>query len=354
MELSDYIFIKGKEHEEESIQRGPDRGHSKAAAKRANCCPDYPWTWNQRSHFLQLAAAIWRHGGFRVETDERLGRGKSAFEKKVVGPAQRRQFAHWIVKTKAFSKQRACRLAGLSRRMFAYQSKRQPDSEVEQAVQAIAQRHPGWGFWKIRYRLRRQGYSYNHKRIWRIYRQLGLNLPRRKKKRLPERVRQSLAKPTAINQVWSLDFMSDVLRDGRRFRTLNVLDDYNRQALGIDIDFSLPAKRVVRLLEQAIETHGKPSCLRCDNGPEFISIALTEWCESNEIELRWIQPGKPTQNAYIERFNGTFRREVLNAYLFRNLLQVREVVDHWINDYNTQRPHQALGFLTPNEFKQTG
>ena len=271
----------------------------------------------------------------------------------MVGPAQRRHFAHWIVKTKAFSKQRACRLAGLSRRMFAYQSKRQPDNEVEQAIQAIARRHPGWGFWKIRYRLRRQGYSFNHKRIWRIYRLLGLNLPRRKKKRLPDRIRQPLAKPTGLNQVWSLDFMSDVLKDGRRFRTLNVLDDYNRQALGIDIDFSLPAKRVVRLLEQAIETHGKPNCLRCDNGPEFISIALTEWCESNEIELRWIQPGKPTQNAYIERFNGTFRREVLNAYLFRSLPQVREVVDRWINEYNTQRPHQALGFLTPNEFKQT-
>lgn len=139
----------------------------------------------------------------------------------MVGPAQRRQFAHWIVETKAFSKQRACRLAGLSRRMFAYQSKRQPDNEVEQAIQGIARRHPCWGFWKIRYRLRRQGYSFNHKRIWRVYRQLGLNLPRHKKKRLPERVRQPLAKPTTINQIWSLDFMTDVLRDGRRLFDTN-------------------------------------------------------------------------------------------------------------------------------------
>jgi putative transposase len=272
----------------------------------------------------------------------------------VVGPAQRRQLAHWIVQVKTFSKQRACRLAGLSRRMFAYRSKRQPDTKVEQAVQVLANRHPGWGFWKLYYRLRRQGDFYNHKRIWRIYRHLGLNLPRRKKKRLPDYIRQPLPKVTAVNQIWSLDFMSDVLRDGRRFRTLNVLDDYNRQALGIEIDFSLPAKRVIRLLEQTIESHGKPQCLRCDNGPEFISIALTEWCESNEIKLHWIEPGKPTQNAFVERFNGTFRREVLNAYLFRNLSQVRQVVESWIIDYNTQRPHQALGFLTPIEFKQAG
>jgi putative transposase len=125
----------------------------------------------------------------------------------VVGPVQRRQLAHWIVQVKTFSKQRACRLAGLSRRMFAYQSKRLPDTKVEQAVQALANRHPGWGFWKLHYRLRRQGHSYNHKRIWRIYRQLGLNLPRSKKKRLPECVRQPLPKVTAVNQIWSLDFM---------------------------------------------------------------------------------------------------------------------------------------------------
>ncbi len=163
-----------------------------------------------------------------------------------------------------------------------------------------------------------------------------------------------LPKATTFNQVWSLDFISDALRDGRRFRTLNVLDDYNREALGVEVDYSLPAKRVIRFLEQLLESYGKPDCLRCDNGPEFISTALTEWCEAKEIRLHWIQPGKPTQNAFIERFNGSFRREVLNAYLFRNLAQVRQVVENWLKVYNTERPHQALGFMTPIDFKQAG
>ena len=270
----------------------------------------------------------------------------------MVRPADRRQLAQWMVKAKAFSQRRACRVAGLARRSYSHVSKRPSDQAVEQAIEGITRQHPGWGFWKIHHRLRRLGQAFNHKRLWRVYRQMGLNLPRRKRKRLPARLRQPLVQPTAINQVWSLDFMSDALRDGRRFRTLNVLDDYNRQALGIEIDYSLPAGRVIRLLQRLVDAYDKPTRLRSDNGPEFISAALSEWCEQTGIELHWIQPGKPTQNAYIERFNGSFRREVLNAYSFANLAQVRDVVDGWLDDYNTKRPHQALGFLTPIEFKQ--
>lgn len=271
----------------------------------------------------------------------------------MVGPADRRQLAQWMVKSKAFSQRRACRVAGLTRRSFDYQPKRQPDTSVEQAINKIAEKHPGWGFWKIHHRLRRLQYGFNHKRVWRIYRQMGLNLPRRQRRRLPTRLRQPLTQPTALNQTWSLDFMSDALRDGRRFRTLNVVDDFNRQALGVEVDYSLPASRVIRLLQRLIEIHGQPVRLRCDNGPEFISSALSEWCEQQGVELCWIQPGKPTQNAYIERFNGTFRREVLDAYLFANLAQVNQVVNEWLEDYNTKRPHQALGFLTPMEYRQT-
>jgi putative transposase len=269
-----------------------------------------------------------------------------------VRPAERRQLAQWMVKAKAFSQRRACRVAGLARRSYDHQSKRLSDQAVEQAIEGVTHQHPGWGFWKIHYRIRRLGQVFNHKRMWRVYCQMGLNLPRRRRKRLPKRLRQPLVQPTAAHQVWSLDFMSDALRDGRRFRTLNVLDDYNRQALGIEIDYSLPAGRVIRLLQRLVDAHDKPAKLRCDNGPEFISAALSEWCEQLQIELHWIQPGKPTQNAYIERFNGSFRREVLNAYSFANLGQVREIVDKWLDDYNTKRPHQALGFLTPIEFKQ--
>ena len=148
--------------------------------------------------------------------------------------------------------------------------------------------------------------------------------------------------PEAANRCWSLDFTSDVLTDGRRFRTLNVLDGYNRQLLGVEVDFSLPAARVVRVLARLVECHGCPAQLRPDNGPEFISARLSEWCEAQGIILHWIQPGKPTQNAYIERFNGSFRREVLTAYLFRSLAHVRQLVGDWTLDYNTLRPHQAF------------
>jgi len=208
------------------------------------------------------------------------------------------------------------------------------------------------GFWKLHHRLRKNGLLSNHKRTLRIYRALALNLPRRVKKRVPARVKQPLTVPATANGCWSLDFTSDVLTDGRRFRTLNVLDDYNRQLLGVEIDFSLPAARVVQVLTRLVEYHGPHAQLRTDNGPEFSSAHLSDWCEQQRIALQWIQPGKPTQNAYIERFNGSFRREPLDAHLFRSLAHVRQLVDAWMLDYNTQRPHQALNFMTPLEFKQ--
>jgi putative transposase len=260
--------------------------------------------------------------------------------------------AHFI--QGGLSRRKACKLVRLSRRMYTYQPLPKPDEPIEQAIKKIAKAHPSWGFWKIHHRLRRNGLAINHKRLWRVYCQLKLNLPRKKKKRLPERVKQPLIVPATANQMWSMDFMLDVLTDGRSFRTLNVMEDYNREALAIEADFSLPARRVIRCLERLIERHGKPENIRCDNGPEFISNALSEWCEGKGIQLCWIQPGKPTQNAYIERLNGTFRRDVLDAYLFSSIRQVRQMVEEWLVEYNTIRPHQALGFLTPCEFKQTG
>jgi putative transposase len=259
------------------------------------------------------------------------------------------QFIH-----QGLSQRKACSIVGLSRSRYAYRSVLKPDAPVEQAINDIVKQHPRWGFWKVYYRLRKKGLTINHKRVWRVYCQLKLNLPRKKKKRLPERVKQPLGVPREANQMWSMDFMLDVLTDGRCFRTLNVMDDYNREALAVEVAFSLPARRVIACLEQLIERQGKPANIRCDNGPEFSSSALREWCGSKGIQLCWIQPGKPTQNAYIERLNGTFRRDVLDAYLFSSIRQVRQMVEQWIKEYNTLRPHQALGFLTPMEFKQTG
>ena len=193
----------------------------------------------------------------------------------------------------------------------------------------------------------------NYKRIWRIYQVLSLQIgKRRKKKVLPERVKQPLQVPTQPNVCWSMDFMSDTLTDGRRFRTLNVVEDWNREVLGIEVDFSLPATRVVTLLTTLVSRHGVPARIRVDNGPELSSQVLQTWCREQQIDLHWIQPASPTQNAYIERFNGSFRRELLNAYLFTSLHQVREHCQLWQDDYNHLRPHQALNFLTPIEFRQ--
>jgi putative transposase len=155
------------------------------------------------------------------------------------------------------------------------------------------------------------------------------------------------------NQTWSLDFMSDALYCGRRFRTLNVLDEGVREGLGIEIDTSLPAERVVRVLEQITGWRGYPKAIRCDNGPELISQAFLDWCQAHEIRLRHIQPGKPNQNAFIERFNRTYREEVLSAYLFEDLDQVREITHEWLYTYNEQRPHDALGGLPPSVYRQS-
>lgn len=176
---------------------------------------------------------------------------------------------------------------------------------------------------------------------------MNLNIRRRAKKRLPERVKQPLVVPSAPNQVWSIDFMSDSLVDGRKFRLLNILEDFNRESLAIEADTSLPSLRVIRVLDRLIARRGKPSNIRVDNGPEFISHKLEEWCTSHEITLQFIQPGRPMQNGYIERKNGSIRRELLNAYLFDSLNEVRIMCEEWRQDYNQERPHKALGYRSP-------
>lgn len=227
------------------------------------------------------------------------------------------------------------------------------DAVLVADLQALVKRHPGWGFWKYYHRLRKTGTVVNHKRLWRVYQAQNLQVGRRStKRRLPERVQRPLEVPPQPNICWSLDFMSDALTDGRRFRTLNVVEDWNREVLGMVIDFSLPAARVVALLTDLVARYGTPTQVRVDNGPELISQVLQAWCAEKGVILHWIAPGKPTQNAYIERFNGSFRREFLNQYLFSNLRQVRQQCQQWQHDYNHLRPHEALNFLTPIEFRQ--
>lgn len=207
------------------------------------------------------------------------------------------------------------------------------------------------GFWQSYHRIRRTGVVINHKKLYRIYTAMKLNIRRRTKKRIPARVKQQLFQPSAMNEVWSVDFMSDSLWDGRRIRLLNIIDDYNREILSIETDTSLPTLRVIRSLEEIGKARGLPKMIRVDNGPEFISNQLDMWCKENKIQLIFIQPGEPTQNAYIERFNGTFRRDVLNAYVFKSINEVKKITEEWMVDYNYNRPHTALKNKTPIEFR---
>lgn len=243
---------------------------------------------------------------------------------------------------------RACKLVDLSRSVYYYTSHRD-DRAVIEKLQAMAEKRPTDGFWKMYQRIRKEGLPWNHKRLHRVYKMLKLNIKRKGKRRLPARILKPLEAVHQINLSWSMDFMSDSLLSGRKFRTLNLMDDYNREALAIEVDTSLPAERVIRVLDQITGWRGKPKSIRVDNGPEFISSALGLWCEEKNIHLQFIQPGKPTQNAYIERFNGSFRRDVLNAYLFEDIRQVRELAEEWMEDYNYHRPHDGLGGRSPME-----
>lgn len=233
-----------------------------------------------------------------------------------------------------------------SRSVYYYESKKD-DHVVIDKLQSLAEKRPTEGFWKMYFRIKKEGLSWNHKRIHRVYKLLKLNMKRKGKRRLPARILQPLQAGDRINAGWSMDFMSDSLLSGRKFRVLNLLDDFNREALAIEVDTSLRAERVIRVLEQTIQWRGKPKQIRVDNGPEFISSKLGLWCEERNIHLQFIQPGKPSQNAYIERFNGSFRRDVLDAYLFESLAQVKILADEWMHDYNYNRPHDALNGRSP-------
>ena len=210
--------------------------------------------------------------------------------------------------------------------------------------------HRRWGFGLCFAYLRNvKGFRWNHKRVYRIYRELELNLRIKPKKRIKRDKPEVLAVPETMNQTWSMDFMSDALRDGRKIRTFNVIDDCNREGLGIDVAIALPSERVIRSLNQIIEWRGKPKAIRCDNGPEYISTKLVNWAKEQDIALMYIQPGKPTQNAFIERFNRTARQELFDMYQFESIEQAQLLATEWLWHYNNERPHTAIGGIPPRK-----
>jgi len=256
----------------------------------------------------------------------------------------------------SLSIRRSCCCVGLSRSAW-YRHSQEPsqaerDEPVIDALNEAVDDAPRRGFWKLYRRLRRQGHPWNHKRVYRVYRAMGLNQPRRTKRRLPPRAYNPLFVPDAPNTVWSADFMSDGLYTGKRFRTFNIVDDFNREVVAIEIDTSINGHRLARIFERVKAERGLPEILRVDNGPEFLSDAFRDWAEANGVFIQYIQPGKPNQNAFIERFNRTFRHEVLDLYLFNDLDEVREITHWWVLDYNEERAHDALGDLPPVDYAQ--
>lgn len=237
----------------------------------------------------------------------------------------------------------------IHRSYFYYQEKRD-DTEVEEAIRAAAQY--GDGFWKIFKVLRRDGKPWNHKKVYRVYKKMHYEKRVRLKKRLPARVKNPLEQPLEPFTTWSLDFVNDVLECGRKFRVLNIIDDSDRVAVAQEVSMAFPAQRVIRTLEKVIWLNGKPRNIRCDNGPEFISKEFQDWCAGNDIRILFTQPGKPTQNSYIERFNGSYRKAVLDAYIFRTIDEVRQMTDQWKEYYNYERPHESLDNMTPMEYRE--
>ena len=245
----------------------------------------------------------------------------------------------------------ACNAFGISEKCYRYQAKLSSvNQEIADWLLRLTHNQRNWGFGLCYLYLRNvKGFKWNHKRVYRIYRELELNMRIKPRKRLIREQPEPLHVPVKTNEIWSMDFMHDQLADGRTIRLFNVIDDFNREGLCIDVDFSLPALRVIRSLDQVIEWRGKPKMIRCDNGPEYASSALMQWAQRHGIALQFIQPGKPQQNAYIERYNRTVRYDWLAHHLFDSIEQVQDYATRWLWTYNHERPNMALGGFTPSQ-----
>ncbi|CAM5206823.1 IS3 family transposase [Oligella ureolytica] len=264
----------------------------------------------------------------------------------------RKQWAGELQATYQVSIIMSCQVVCMSRTAYYYRKRQVDDSEVVHALQLLVERHPRWGFPKYFKRLRALGYRWNHKRVHRIYTELKLQFRSKRKQRVPARQPMPLTQPTSPQQCWSVDFMADSLVSKRKFRTFNVIDDFNRQALGIDVATSIASARVTRYLDGLALEHGYPERIRVDNGSEFTSHEFMRWATERGVYIDFIEPGSPYQNAYIERFNRTYREDILDSYLFNTLDEVRSLTKEWITAYNTERPHDSLNDMSPMEYKK--
>lgn len=267
----------------------------------------------------------------------------------MVRPSARRKMAIAVIKSNPIGIRFVCQLFSISETCYRYTPKlSSKNDKIADWLVRLTHNQKSWGFGLCFFYLRNvKGYGWNHKRVYRIYRELSLNLRIKPKKRIKREKPTPLVVPEQINQCWSMDFMHHKLTDGRAFRLLNVIDDHNPEGLAIEVDFSLPATRVIRTLEQIIEWRGQPKSIRCDNGPEYISKTFIDWTIKHRITLLYIQPGNPQQNAYIERYNRTVRYDWLEQYLWTEIGEVQDYATKWLWTYNHGRPNMALGGITP-------
>lgn len=251
----------------------------------------------------------------------------------------------------SISQRRACSLVGISRAAFHYQSSRQSvDAGLSERIQTLANERRRFGYRRVHQLLRREGVTVNHKKVYRLYREANLAVPKRKRRKGIAIERQPLVQPEGPNRTWSMDFVMDAMACGRRLKCLTVVDDYTKECLDIAVARGISGDEVTRILEAVAAFRGYPEAVRTDQGPEFTGKALDQWASDNHIELKLIQAGKPTQNGFIESFNGRFRDECLNEHWFRDLSHARDIISDWRRDYNEQRPHSSLGYQTPLEF----
>lgn len=267
-------------------------------------------------------------------------------------PAAKREAVGHLQQQYGYSQRRACRLTKCNRKSARHVFKRSDDKELRETMKQLAEKKPAWGYRMVHGALRLDGWHFNHKKAYRLYRQEKPALRPKGKKRLKCEKRGVVEAAIRPGRRWTMDYVHDALADGRSFRTLNLTDTFTRQCLGQEVDTSLSGKRVARLLDRAVERYGQPQEIQMDNGTEFRSKALDLWAYENKVKLVFIEPGKPTQNGHIESFNGRFRAECLDQEWFGALWQAREMIEAWRISYNTQRPHSSLGYLPPELWTQ--
>jgi putative transposase len=250
------------------------------------------------------------------------------------------------------SKRRACRLVGLNQSTLFYRGHPRDHSALRIRLRDLAQVRPRFGYQRLHILLQREGWRVNHKCVYRLYLQEGLGLRIKRRKKCVSVARVGVPPPEAPNEVWAMDFVADGLSNGQAFRALTLVDNFTRESLAIEVDFSLTGKRVVEVLERVVKQRGKPQVIKCDNGTEFVSRAVDEWAYRKGVKLEFSRPGKPTDNAYVESFNGRFRQECLDQHWFASIQEARRKIEEWRKDYNQQRPHSALGNQTPKAYKE--